>query len=96
MSKMSFDGTRLKDGGKTIANVSGKQIREGTGGKVIANISGDSIREGSGGKVLFNISGDNIRQGSGGAKVATMKDVHNAIAGPGKNVKAALWLFYCR
>jgi len=96
MSKYKFDGTSLKDGMKTIANVKGNQIREGSGMKVVANIKDDNIREGSGMKILFNVKGDDIRQGSGMSKIATMKDVSKDIEGPGKTIKAALWLFYCR
>jgi hypothetical protein len=96
MSKYKFDGKNLKDGGKIIANISGNNIRNGSGGSVIGNIRGDSIRKGSGGTVLFNIKGDDIRTGSGGSKIATMKDVNNSIDGPGKVLKAALWLLCCR
>ena len=96
MAKLKFDGKSLKDGSKTIANVSGTNIREGSGSKTVANISGNNIREGSGSKVLFNVSGDDIRQGSGSSKMATMKDVDAQIDGPGKIVKAALWAYYCR
>lgn len=98
MSKYKFDGIVLKDGSKTIATVKGDKIHEGAGSKVIANIRGDCIRQESGSTVLFSVHGDDIRQGSssGSPKVATMKDVDKAIEGPGKVVKAALWLFFCR
>ena len=74
----------------------GDKIRKGNGGTVIGNISGSKIRKGSGGTVLFNVSGDNISQGNGGAKIATMKDVDKAIDGPGRMVKAALWVLCVR
>ncbi len=96
MAKYKFDGTNLKDGGKTIANVKGNNIRKGTGSHVIGNIRGDHIRQGSGSSVIFNVRGDDIRQGSGSSKIATMKDVEKAIDGPGKIVKAALWVLCCR
>lgn len=96
MAKLKFDGTSLKDGAKTIANVSGNNIREGSGPKTVANINGNNIREGNGPKVMFNISGNDIRQGNSPSKIATMKDVDAQIEGPGKVVKAALWLYFCR
>ena len=96
MASYKFDGTLLKQSGKTIANVSGDKIREGSGGKVVANVRNDQIRQGSGGTVVFNVRGDNVCQGSGSSRIATMKDVNNAIDGPGKVVKAALWLIFCR
>jgi len=96
MSKLKFDGTHLKDGSKTIANVNGNNIRKENGSTVIGNISGNNIRQGSGSTVLFNLSGDDIRQGSGSTKIATMKDVDASIEGPGKALKAALWVLCCR
>lgn len=93
---MKFDGVNLKDGTKVIANVKGSTIREGSGFKVLCNIKNDEIREGAGFKVMFNIKGDDIRQGNGFSKVATMKQVDATIDGPGKNIKAALWLYFCR
>lgn len=96
MTRYRFDGTHLKDGSKTVANVKGDDIREGSGSHVIGNIKGDDIREGHGSHVLFNLKGDDIRQGTGSHKIATMKDVDKAIDGPGRMVKAALWVLCCR
>ena len=96
MSKYKFDGTNLKEGLKIIANVKGNEIREGSGFKVIANVKDDEIREGGGFKVIFNVKGDDIRQGGGFTKIASMKDVDKVIEGPGKVIKAALWLICCR
>lgn len=96
MSSYKFDGTLLKQSGRTIANVSGDRIREGSGSKVVANVRSNQIRQGSGGSVAFNVRGDNICQSSGSTRIATMKDVNRAIDGPGKVTKAALWLFFCR
>lgn len=96
MAKYKFDGKNLKEGSRTIANVQGDNIREGNGVKVIGNIKGDNIRQGNGVTVLFNVKGDNIRQGNGVTKLATMDDVDDDIDGPGKVVKAALWLLCCR
>jgi len=96
MTKYKFDGTNLKDGSKTIANVKGNDIRKDTGATVIGNIKGDDIRQKTGATVLFNLKGDDIRQGTGASKIATMKDVDKVIDGPGKVVKAALWVLCCR
>ena len=96
MAKYKFDGKKLKDGAKVIANVSGDKLREGSGSKVIANINGEQVRERSGSKVYFNVKGNDLREGTGSKKLATMKDVENAIEGPGKTIKAALWYCFLR
>jgi hypothetical protein len=96
MAKYKFDGKILKEGGKTVANVNGNEVREGSGSRVIGNIKGDEIRQGNGSVVLFNVNGDEIRQGNGSKKIGSMKDVGAAIEGPGKVVKAALWVICCR
>lgn len=96
MAKYKFDGTNLKEGSKVIANVKGNDIREGNGSTVVANIKGDDIRQKNGSTIMFNIKGDDIRQGSGSTKIATMKEVDKDIEGPGKLIKAALWIQFCR
>jgi hypothetical protein len=96
MTKYKFDGTALKDGSKVIANVKGNDLREGSGSTVLANVKDDNIRQGTGSTVLFNIKGDDIRQGTGSTKIATMKDVDKVIDGPGKVIKAALWVMCLR
>ena len=96
MANYKFDGSTLKQGGRTVASVKGDQIREGSGGKVVASVRNDQIRQGSGGPVAFNVRGDDIRQGTGSSRVGTMKDVNNAIDGPGRVIKAALWVYFCR
>ena len=46
---MKFDGTKLKDRSKTIANVRGDRIYDGSGSsKCLVNIRNDRIYEGSG------------------------------------------------
>jgi hypothetical protein len=96
MAKYKFDGTYLKEGSTVLANVKGNEIREGRGTTVIGNIKGDEIRQKHGTTIMFNIKGDEIRQGNSTSKIATMKDVDKEIDGPGKVVKAALWLLCCR
>ncbi|MGA7578146.1 MAG: hypothetical protein ACLQUW_02550 [Desulfobaccales bacterium] len=66
------------------------------GSTVLANVKGNEIREGRGTAVMGNIKGDDIRQGNGTSKIATMKDVDKEIDGPGRVIKAALWLLCCR
>jgi hypothetical protein len=63
MANYTFDGTNLKEGSTTIANVKGNEIRKGLSSSVIGNIKGDEIRQGSGSAVLFNVKNDEIRQG---------------------------------
>ena len=96
MADYRFDGSRLKHRGSTIANVSGDKIRRGSGSSTVANIKGDSIRDGSGSKTMANVKGSDIRQGSGSSRIGTMKDVDNAIDGPGGVTKAALWFYFVR
>ena len=96
MSSYKFDGKKLKRGGTTVANVSGTRIRKGSGSSAICNIRDDNIRDGSGSSTKFNLRGDDIRSGSGSSKIATMKDVDKDIDGPGRVVKAALWLYFVR
>ncbi|MFT6067887.1 MAG: hypothetical protein ACJAT2_003642 [Bacteriovoracaceae bacterium] len=96
MGALKFDGSRLKEGSRTVANVRGEKICKSSGSATIFNIRGDKICEGSGSKTLFNVRGDKICEGSGSKKIATMKDVDKAISGPGKLIKAALWLCFVR
>ncbi len=96
MADYKFDGEKLKHRGTTVANVRGDNIRKGSGSTTVANVRGDDIRSGSGSTKLANLRGDDIRQGSGSSKIGTMRDVDNAIDGPGRVVKAALWLMFVR
>ena len=100
MAKYKFDGKYLKQGGTTIANVSGDRIRKGTGSSVVCNISGDKVRSGTSSSVICNVSGDNIRQGSGSSTIGKMRDVRREIDG---QIRASLpitifnflFLFFC-
>ena len=93
---LKFDGKKLKDGGKTLANVNGDRIREGNGTKTLLNVRDDKIREGNGTKTLFNLKKNDIREGSGTRKIADMDDVKDDIDGPGGVMLAALWVLFCR
>lgn len=96
MAQYTFDGTYLKEGSTVIANVRGDEIRKGNSFTTIGNIKGNEIRQGSSFTTIFNVSGDEIRQGSSFTRIATMNDVDRAIDGPGRVVKAALWVLCCR
>ena len=82
---IKFDGTKVKDGSKTIANVYRDALKEGSssGGKTLGNIYRDAIKLGSssGGKTLCNISRGDIREGSssGGKKLISLKDAAKSI-----------------
>jgi predicted amino acid racemase len=96
MGKFKFDGKYLKEGGRTIANVSGDRIRKGTGSSTVCNISGNKIRMGTGSSVLCNVSGDDIREGSGSSRIARMRDIRDQIDGPGGITLVALWYCFLR
>ena len=101
---IKFDGTYVKDGFKTIANLKdGKILREGqsSGGKALGNIkSGDIIREkdSSGGKTLCNVKdGKNIRDGqsSGGKQLIKISDAAKKIGASSHRPSTALvWYFF--
>ena len=97
---LKFDGTKLVDGSKVLANVRGDKIYEGSGPyKVLANVRGDKIYEGSGPfKALANVKGDKIYEGSGPYKTLTnMKDAAKKLGSTSQGpLTAALWYLFCR
>ena len=94
MAQFKFDGLRLRQGSTTVANVRRTEICRGTGSTTIVNVKGNDIRQGSGSRVLATVSGSSIRvQGS---TVGTMRDVDEAIDGPGGIIKVALWVAFVR
>jgi hypothetical protein len=95
MSKHKFDGKKLNLGSKTVANVRGDRIYEGSGAsKCLANVRGDKIYASSGAsKCLANVRKDNIYEGSGSSKkIGSLKDAQKAIDGPGGIIIGALWI----
>ena len=97
---LKFDGIKLTDGSKTLANVKGDKIYEGTSsGKTLANVKGDKIYEGtSSGKTLANVKGDKIYQGTSSSTTLfktsdAAKKIGSTSQGP---LTAALWYFFCR
>jgi hypothetical protein len=92
---MKFDGKSLKDGSKTIANVRGDKIYEGSSNsKCLVNVRGDKIYEGSSNSnCLANVRSGKLYEGSGNSRtLTTMKDIDKAIDGTGGTTKAALWI----
>jgi hypothetical protein len=88
-----FDGTKLKDGSKTIFNVNGDKIREGTGSSTVANVSGDKIRKGTGSSTVGNVKNSTLRKGTGSSTWMKMRDIEKEISGHTSDVmRAALWL----
>ena len=79
---LKFDGTKLVDGSKVLANVRGDKIYEGfSQGKCFANVKGDKIYEGfSQGNILIKTSD-------------AAKKVGSTSQGP---LTAALWYLFCR
>ena len=74
---MKFDGSKLIDGYKTVANVRGDKIYDGnTSSKCLANLKGGKLYEGN----------------TTSRTLATMKDIDKAIDGHGGVTKAALWI----
>lgn len=91
-----FDGKKFKYRGKTLANVSGDRIREGTGSKTLANIRDNKVRKGTGSSTLFNVRGRDVREGTGSRRIAQLSDIDKKIDGPGGITKAALWYLFIR
>ena len=46
--KLEYRREQLKDGGKTIANIRGDKLREGTGSSTLCNVRNGDIRDGTG------------------------------------------------
>lgn len=96
MGSFKFDGQYLKEGSRVVANVKGDHIRKERGSMVVANLKDDHIRDGRGSTVVANLKGDDIRKERGSTRIARMRDVDGDIDGPGRLVKAALWLYFVR
>ena len=79
---LKFDGKFLKDGSKTLCNVRGNKIYEGS----------------SAAKVLANVRGDKIYEGSSAAKVLIKtSDAARKIGATSRGpLTAAIWYLFCR
>ena len=79
---LKFDGKLLKDGSKTLCNVRGNKIYEGS----------------SAAKVLANVRGDKIYEGSSAAKVLIKtSDAARKIGATSRGtLTGAIWYLFCR
>ena len=79
---LKFDGKFLKDGSKTLCNVRGNKIYEGS----------------SAAKVLANVRGDKIYEGSSAAKVLIKtSDAARKIGATSRgHLTAAIWYLFCK
>ena len=97
---LKFDGKCLKESSKTLCNVRGNTIYEGSSNsKPLCNVRGDEIRQGSGNwKVLCNVRGDEIREGSGNSKtLIKTSDAARKIGATSRGpLTAAIWYLFCR
>jgi len=97
---LKFDGKCLKESSKTLCNVRGSTIWEGSAAyKALANVKGDQIFEGSGAyKALANVKGDKIFEGSGAYKVLIKtSDAARKIGATSRGpLTAAIWYLFCR
>ena len=95
MGSFNFDGQYLKEGSRVVAN-KGDHIRKERGSAVVANLKDDHIRDGRGSTMVANLKGDDIRKERSSTRIGRMRDVDWDIDGPGRLVKAALWLYFIR
>ena len=79
---LKFDGKCLKEAHKTLCNVKGNKIYEGSGAaKVLANVRGDKIYEGIGNSKTLIKTSDAARK------------IGATSLGP---TTAAMWYLFCR
>ena len=78
---IKFDGTKVKDGSKTIANFSGDKLRKAAGTSTLCNIRDDKVRRGTGTSTLCNVKNGDIRDGTGTSRKAKVRDVKKMIKG---------------
>ncbi|MDA9872237.1 hypothetical protein OAC25_00870 [Candidatus Thioglobus sp.] len=98
-AKFKFDGEKLTEKNKTttIASVRGNKIFAKTSYSTTANIRGSKIYDGnSATKVVANIRSGYLCSENSSSKIRKMKDIDNEIDGPGEEVKAALWFYFCQ
>ena len=99
MANFKMHGDQLREGSKTIANVRGNQIREGSGINTIANVRGNEIRKGSGINIIANVRGDEIRAGNGMNKIGTITQARKEIGAANTMdpvMVAAFWLCFVK
>ena len=57
---LEYKNEQLKDGSKTIANISGDRLRSGTGSSTLCNVRDDRVREGTGSSTLCNVKNGHV------------------------------------
>lgn len=97
--KLEYKNEQLKDGSKTIANISGDRLRSGTGSSTLCNVRDDRVREGTGSSTLCNVKNGDIRDGTGSSSKAKVKDIKRMIRGSESLADvyiAAIWQTFIR
>ena len=97
---LKFDGKCLKESSKTLCNVRGNTIYEGSSNsKPLCNVRGDVIYErSSNSKPLCNVRGDVIYEGSSNSKtLIKTSDAARKIGATSRGpLTAAIWYLFCR
>ncbi len=95
---IKFDGSKFKDGWKTVGSLYNDKIYEGSNrSRALCNIYGDKVYEGSNrSKALCNVYGDKVYEGSNrSTKLTTIKDAGKIIDGNMNDVTiAAAWFLF--
>ena len=97
--KLEYRRDQLKDGSKTIANISGDKLRKGTGSSTLCNVRDDKVRRGTGSSTLCNVKNGDIRDGTGSSRKAKVKDIKKMIKGSeslSDVFVAAIWQTFIR
>ena len=98
-AKFKFNGEKLteKNRSTTIATARGDKIFAKTSYTTTANVRGSKILDGnSTAKVVANVRNGYLCSENSSSKIFKMRDIHNAIEGPGEEIKAALWFYFCK
>ena len=99
VQKFNFNGEKLTEKNRTttIASARGNKIFAKTSYSATANIKGSKIYDGnSTAKVVANVRNGYLCSENSSSKICKMRDIHNTIEGPGEEVKAALWFYFCK
>ena len=90
---MKFDGKTLKDGSKTLANVRGDKIMEGTSSsRTLANIRGDKLMD----KTSSSTCLANYRSGKVYEKTSSSTKANSFDGFRGAKTDWALWYLFCK
>ena len=78
-------------------SIPGNKIFAKTSYSATANIKGSKIYDGnSTAKVVANVRNGYLCSENSSSKICKIRDIHNTIEGPGEEVKAALWFYFCK